>query len=439
MTPRMIQNFNGESTEKCSKLSIAKGFVVHTDHQVRRFNQSQEKLNAKESKWVFFLSSCVIRHKAGKRNVVADALSRRAMLLQSVETVVHYGGRLVNSLLVLLPFSPLYQIRRIPSRSPSYPRKKNRMRVYREWRDAKENAAAASEFEIARKLPLTDSPSQALEQARKTAFSIIQALEGRPHFPHYVDLTPEPSHSPPLFHTAARALVGDPPFWRAFFPLLPCASEIARKLPLTDSPSQALEQARNTAFSIIQVAASPRRSWHQRSFSRRKKRPHRGGAEVRDRFTPRGAYTSRLSKFCSKTSSENLYREGFPAAQQFFHTNLAARRCYWHNNRYTIVHREDRPPNSKFFPGSFNLVDYDNSRDYKKTRDYGRATRDAERHILKLKRTLKSASKGVSRCAEPEPGMFARWAECSPTSESSPLDNKKCPPRSPNYDESFAF
>ncbi|KAK7298177.1 hypothetical protein VNO77_47084 [Canavalia gladiata] len=266
--------------------------------------------------------------------------------------------------------------------------------------------------------------------------------------------------------------------------------------------------------------------------------------DVRDRFTPRGAYTSRLSKFCSKTSSENLYREGFPAAQQFFHTNLAARRCYWHNNRYTIVdievpndsvdksswessacyprrtfdplsespstrdsritmadfrlcstsrshsqaglyhyaheqnlslslpshtsplvlriftensispgpcrrqrgsrytiragrylcdkefrylrtvrvtaavyrgfhsklitlllptfqhragvrlytscyhlaescvfnkqslppvHREDRPPNSKFFPGSFNLVDYDNSRDYKQTRDYGRA------------------------------------------------------------------
>ncbi|KAK8628648.1 hypothetical protein V6N13_009234 [Hibiscus sabdariffa] len=49
MTPRMIQNFNGENTEKCSKLSIAKGFVVHTDHQVRRFNQSQEKLNAKDS------------------------------------------------------------------------------------------------------------------------------------------------------------------------------------------------------------------------------------------------------------------------------------------------------------------------------------------------------------------------------------------------------
>ncbi|KAK7364531.1 hypothetical protein VNO80_13268 [Phaseolus coccineus] len=40
---------------------------------------------------------------------------------------------------------------------------------------------------------------------------------------------------------------------------------------------------------------------------------------------------------------------------------------------YESVHREDRPPNSKFFPGSFNLVGYDNSRYYKKTRDYGRA------------------------------------------------------------------
>ncbi|CAN6888576.1 unnamed protein product [Brassica oleracea] len=30
-------------------------------------------------------------------------------------------------------------------------------------------------------------------------------------------------------------------------------------------------------------------------------------------------------------------REGFPAKQQFFHTNLASRRCYCHNNRYTIA------------------------------------------------------------------------------------------------------
>ena len=38
-------------------------------------------------------------------------------------------------------------------------------------------------------------------------------------------------------------------------------------------------------------------------------------------------------------------------------------------------------------------------------------TREAERHILKLKRTDESASKGVSRCAEPEPA-------CSPAGPS---------------------
>lgn len=43
----------------------------------------------------------------------------------------------------------------------------------------------------------------------------------------------------------------------------------------------------------------------------------------------------------------------------------------------TVSSPEDRPPNSKFFPGSFNLVNYDNSRDYKQTRDYGRAVRSA--------------------------------------------------------------
>jgi len=46
--------------------------------------------------------------------------------------------------------------------------------------------------------------------------------------------------------------------------------------------------------------------------------------------------------------------------------------------------------------------------------------------------------------------MFARWAECSPTSESSPLEKNLCPPLLQNYraralrllvakDESFAF
>ncbi|KAL1544356.1 hypothetical protein AAHA92_21221 [Salvia divinorum] len=55
------------------------------------------------------------------------------------------------------------------------------------------------------------------------------------------------------------------------------------------------------------------------------------------------------------------------------------------------VHQEDRPPNSKFFHGSFNLVDYDKSREYKETRDYGRA-------VAKL-RLLRILLKGQSRRA----------------------------------------
>ncbi|TQE08894.1 hypothetical protein C1H46_005508 [Malus baccata] len=41
------------------------------------------------------------------------------------------------------------------------------------------------------------------------------------------------------------------------------------------------------------------------------------------------------------------------------------------NSRFAVwlVRQEDRPSNSKFLTGSFNLVDYDNSRNYKKTRD----------------------------------------------------------------------
>lgn len=41
-----------------------------------------------------------------------------------------------------------------------------------------------------------------------------------------------------------------------------------------------------------------------------------------------------------------------------------------------------------------------------------KGTSDATR----LRFTRESASKGVRRCAEPEPGMFARWASLLPTS-----------------------
>ncbi|KAL0305133.1 UNVERIFIED_CONTAM: hypothetical protein Scaly_2996100 [Sesamum calycinum] len=62
-----------------------------------------------------------------------------------------------------------------------------------------------------------------------------------------------------------------------------------------------------------------------------------------------------------------------------------AESCVFNKQSLPPVHREDRPPNSKFFPGSFNLVDYDKSREYKETRDYGRAVAKLRREFRLLK------------------------------------------------------
>ncbi|KAG7017127.1 hypothetical protein SDJN02_22239, partial [Cucurbita argyrosperma subsp. argyrosperma] len=48
-----------------------------------------------------------------------------------------------------------------------------------------------------------------------------------------------------------------------------------------------------------------------------------------------------------------------------------AESCVFNKQPLPSVHREDHPPNSKFFLGSFHLVNYDHSRYYKQIRDYG--------------------------------------------------------------------
>jgi hypothetical protein len=49
--------------------------------------RSQEKLNRRHAKWVEFVESFpyVIKHKKGKENVIADALSRRYDLLTQLD------------------------------------------------------------------------------------------------------------------------------------------------------------------------------------------------------------------------------------------------------------------------------------------------------------------------------------------------------------------
>jgi hypothetical protein len=61
-----------------------KEFVIHSsDHESLKHIRSQGKLYRRHAKWVEFIESFpyVIKHKKGKENVIADALSRRYALL----------------------------------------------------------------------------------------------------------------------------------------------------------------------------------------------------------------------------------------------------------------------------------------------------------------------------------------------------------------------
>ncbi|KAK8554939.1 hypothetical protein V6N13_016193 [Hibiscus sabdariffa] len=67
---------------------LPKEFVIHTDHEALRYITGQHKLNKRHAKWVEFLESFpyVIHYKKGKENVVADALSRRYVLLNCLDS-----------------------------------------------------------------------------------------------------------------------------------------------------------------------------------------------------------------------------------------------------------------------------------------------------------------------------------------------------------------
>ena len=66
-------------------LSLSQGVC---DHESLKYLKGQGKLNKRHTKWVKFLEQFpyVIKHKKGKRNIVADALSRRHFLLSMLET-----------------------------------------------------------------------------------------------------------------------------------------------------------------------------------------------------------------------------------------------------------------------------------------------------------------------------------------------------------------
>ena len=67
-----------------------KEFIIHSDHEALKYLKAQSSLHRRHAKWVEFIESFpyIIKHKKGKDNVVADALSRKNMLLTLLDVKV---------------------------------------------------------------------------------------------------------------------------------------------------------------------------------------------------------------------------------------------------------------------------------------------------------------------------------------------------------------
>jgi len=65
-------------------------FILHSDHKALKFVQGQHKLSLRHAKWVEYLQPFhfIIHHKSGQMNKGTDALSRRYLLLSTLETKV---------------------------------------------------------------------------------------------------------------------------------------------------------------------------------------------------------------------------------------------------------------------------------------------------------------------------------------------------------------
>ena len=76
-----------------------KEFIIHSDHESLQYLKSQGKLNKRHARWVEFIETFpyVIKHKHGKENVVADALSRRYTLITSLHAKL-LGFELIKGL-----------------------------------------------------------------------------------------------------------------------------------------------------------------------------------------------------------------------------------------------------------------------------------------------------------------------------------------------------
>ena len=69
---------------------MPKEFVLYTDNHAFQFISGHEKLNQRRVKWVEYMQNFtfVLKHISGQTNKVADALSRRCLILQECQVTV---------------------------------------------------------------------------------------------------------------------------------------------------------------------------------------------------------------------------------------------------------------------------------------------------------------------------------------------------------------
>lgn len=89
---------------------LSQEFVLLSDHEALRYLNSQKKLDPMCAKWVEFLQeyTFVLKHQAGVDNKVADALSRKIALMQSMSVTVTGFERMKDEYSTCPDFGALY-------------------------------------------------------------------------------------------------------------------------------------------------------------------------------------------------------------------------------------------------------------------------------------------------------------------------------------------
>ena len=98
-------------------------FMLYSDHEALRYLNSQKKLNPRHAKWVEYIQAYtfVLKHRAGTENKVADALSRRSLLLSTIKTEVVGFDQIKEQYDTCPDFKEIHQALRIgPSREHSH-------------------------------------------------------------------------------------------------------------------------------------------------------------------------------------------------------------------------------------------------------------------------------------------------------------------------------